>query len=167
MAIESNAIRRLAAMEIQVWQSRAPKPVEAADAPSESVAPGDAVPVGDSSTEAVVEKPRSRPARIRLEAGSGCWLLVVDDADRARHAALIEDIRAVLGTGDCRFGTWSESADAGVAAADGEAHGIRHALVFGGEDGPGVIQGGPLDRLASSGEARRALWRQLQPVLGR
>lgn len=163
--IEPRAIRRLEAMEIQVWRARAPKPVDAVELGPETSSPADAGRAAHPPSGIVPEPARPRPDRIRLEAGSGRWLLVVDDADRARHATLIEDIRATLGAGDCRFGTWSDSPEAGVAVADWEAHGIVHALVFGGQAGPGFVQGGELDRLAASGEARRALWRRLQPLL--
>lgn len=106
--------------------------------------------------------------RIRLEAGSGRWLLVVDDAERARHATLLEDIRAALGTSDCRFGTWSDSPESGVAVTDWAAHGIHHALVFGdGEGADGrLVDAGTLDALVVSGDARRALWLRLKSLLG-
>lgn len=159
MTIDPRAIRTLAAMDIPVWLARAPKHAGAGD--SRPATPG---PDEDDS-ESFRERSPSRPERIRLEAGSGRWLLVVDDADRARHATLIEDVRATLGTDDCRFGTWSDSPEAGVAVEDWEAHGIRHALVFGGQVGPGFVQGGDLATLASSGDARRALWRRLRPLM--
>ena len=161
--IDARAIRMLEAMDIPVWCSRAPKHAGPAAARPAAVAPAESLPAGERSIDASPGEPRV--ARIRLEAGSGRWLLVVDDADRARHATLIEDIRATLGTGDCRFGTWSDSPDAGVAAEDWGAHGIRHALVFGGGAGAGFVQCGELARLTASGEARRMLWRQLQPLL--
>jgi len=160
MTIDARAIRRLEAMDIPVWLARAPRDPGAGDAPSRPPAP-----VEDFPTDASARGSDSRPGRVRLEAGSGRWLLVVDDVERARHANLIEDIRAALGTGDCRFGTWSDSPEAGVAIEDWEAHGIRHALVFGGQAGPGFVQGGDLATLASSGEARRTLWRRLRPLL--
>lgn len=104
--------------------------------------------------------------RIRLEAGTGRWLLVVDDAERARHATLLEDIRATLGTRECRFGTWSDSPESGVAMTDWEAHGIGHALVFAeGESAQHLVHAGALDTLAVSGDARRALWQRLKPLL--
>lgn len=161
--IEASAIRRLEAMDVPVWCLRAPRSAGAADARPAAATPVESVPVEEHSVDASPGGPRV--VRIRLEAGSGRWLLVVDDADRARHATLIEDIRATLGTGDCRFGTWSDSPEAGVAAEDWDAHGIRHALVFGGEVGPGFVNGGELDRLTRSSEARRALWRRLQSRL--
>jgi len=163
--IDPRAIRRLEAMDIQVWRARVPKQPGAGELRSHDVAPADAAPVADPSTPAASERAPARPVRIRLEAGSGRWLLVVDDADRARHATLLEDIRATLGAGDCRFGTWSDSPEAGVAVEDWEAHGIRHALVFRDEAGAAFVQGGELGRLTESGEARRALWRRLQPLL--
>src|SRR6056297_214635 len=158
--IDAQAIRRLAAMDIPVWRARTPRHAGADRAEAAAVSP-----VADPSTEALSGEARRRPGRIRLEAGSGRWLLVVDDADRARHATLLEDIRATLGAGDCRFGTWSDSPEAGVAVEDWEAHGIRHALVFRDEAGAAFVQGGELGRLTESGEARRALWRRLQPLL--
>ena len=165
MTIEPGAIRRLAAMDIQVWRARSPEHAEIAQTPPAAETSAEAGPVKDFSVDAYPGKSRLQTGRIRLEAGSGCWLLVVDDADRARHAKLIEDIRAALGTDDCRFGTWSDSAEAGLAVEDWEAHGIRHALVFGGQVGPGFVQAGELDELKTSGEARRALWRRLQSLL--
>jgi len=163
MVIEARAIRRLEAMDIPVWCSRTPKHAGTDVARPAATDSPESVPAAGRSVDASPIEPRG--ARIRLEAGSGRWLLVVDDADRARHATLIEDIRAALGTGDCRFGTWSDSPDAGVAVEDWGAHGIRHALVFGGDAGAGFVQGGDLARLTASGEARRMLWRQLQPLL--
>lgn len=157
--IDARAIRRLAAMDIPVWRARASRQARS------DMSDASAEPLEDRPTEALPGEARQRPGRIRLEAGSGRWLLVVDDADRARHAGLIEDVRATLGPGDCRFGTWSDSAEAGIGAEDWNAHGILHAVVFSDQAAPGFVQGGQLDRLASSGEARRALWRRLQPLL--
>lgn len=172
--IDARAIRRLALMDIQVWRFRVPK-----DAAGGKARRGQHSHQGAGVAATPSAKSPSRSRRIRLEAGSGRWLLVVDDADRARHAKLIEDIRATLGPDECRFGTWSDSAEAGVAPEDWQAHGIRHALVFGGEsdghdgiDGrregdacSAFVQGGQLQKLATSGHARRALWRQLEPLL--
>jgi len=172
--IDARAIRRLAAMDIQVWRTRVPRHAD-----------GGTTRSSEYTTEAASEaasstgRPPLRSRRIRLEAGSGPWLLVVDDADRARHAKLIEDIRTTLGPDECRFGTWSDSAEAGVAPEDWQGHGIRHTLVFVGDgDGhnggdehcgndvrPALISGGELQRLATSGQARRALWRRIQPLL--
>lgn len=162
--IDLRAIRRLEAMDIQVWQTREPRQTRADELRADRAAP-----VENHCAQAACDS--SRPsARIRLEAGSGRWLLVIDDADRARHATLIEDIRATLGIGDCRFGTWSDSVEAGVAVEDWDAHGIRRALIFGGEPdrrgtGPRLVHGGDLERLATSGQARRALWGRLKPLL--
>ena len=172
--IEARAIRRLAAMDIQVWHTRVPKRADGEKRQSPESTLEGAGAAGSAS-----EKSSLPSRRIRLEAGSGRWLLVVDDADRARHAKLIEDIRATLGPNECRFGTWSDSAEAGVAAEDWPAHGIRYALVFSGhgdghnggaehsgnDDRTALISGGELQWLATSGQARRALWRRLQPLL--
>lgn len=143
MVIDGGAIRRLQAMDIEVWRLRA----------RDAGAPATGAPA----------------RRIRMEAGSGCWLLVVDDAERDRHAVLLEDIRATLGANECRFGTWSDSPDAGIGLADFEARGIRHALVFdgGGDRRDGLVHAAPLEELGTSGQARRALWQLLSPLLER
>ncbi|MFO7762641.1 MAG: hypothetical protein R6V61_02780 [Wenzhouxiangellaceae bacterium] len=142
--IDARAIGRLQAMDVPVWRLRGRK----APAPEPA-------------------EPEAASRRIRLEAGSGRWLLVVEDTERDRHAALLEDIRAALGTSDCRFGTWSDSPDAGIAFADCRGHGIGHVLVF--EDGvaprDGLVHAGPLDRLGASPQARRALWQRLRSLL--
>lgn len=151
--IDARSIHRLQAMDVEVWRLRGRRQssVESAGSAEPQAGPGAQRPAG----------------RIRLEAGSGRWLLVVDDAERARHAALLEDLGATLGTGDCRFGTWSDSPESGIAISDLDAHGIRHALVFGAGDDlqQQLLHVGAVDRLASSGEARRALWQRIKPLL--
>lgn len=167
--IDAPAIRRLAAMEIPVWRARVrDRFASETPRPAEDSAEGPR----DAAT-APAEKLSRRFRRIRLEAGSGRWLLVIDEADRARYSPLIEDVRATLGVDDCRFGTWSDSAEAGVAPEDWQAHDIRHVLVFdrrgeGPESAnaaPALVACGELQRLASSGQARRALWQRLRPLL--
>jgi len=159
--IDAGAVRRLAAMEIPVWRARVREPVAHEQ-------PG---PAGESPREAGAPPPAAElpqdSRRIRLEAGSGRWLLVVDDADRARYSLLIEDIRATLGVDDCRFGTWSDSPESGVGVSDWQAHGIRCALVFerGEPAHDGFLHVGTLEGLAASGAARKALWQQLKPLL--
>lgn len=167
MAIDARAVHRLEAMDIQVWHVRGPRPGDDGEL---NAPPPDAVYAGSGENASAERNQCETPPaarRIRLEAGSGRWLLVVADADRARHATLIEDIRAALGADECRFGTWSDSPESGVAAEDWAGHGIRHVLVFsdGSLPGPGFVQCGAPDRLASSGEARRALWVRLRPLL--
>lgn len=144
--IDARAVHRLQAMDVQVWRLRGRR---------------------QSAVESAAQPGAERhTGRIRLEAGSGRWLLVIDDAERARHAALLEDVGATLDTGECRFGTWSDSPDSGIAISDLEAHGIRQALVFGeGDDLQQLLHVGALDRLASSGAARRALWLRIKPLL--
>jgi len=144
--IDPASLRRLEAMDIQLWQVR-----------------GRTVP---TSAESTLEVP-PRSGRIRLEAGSGRWLLVVDDIERAQHAVLLEDIRATLGTGECRFGTWSDSPESGVAVSDWHAHGIGNALVFaeGPDEAGQLLYAGRLETLATSGQARKALWHKLKPLL--
>ena len=167
--IDARALRRLAAMDIQTWRVRARKP-----AVGERSRPAGVSPEGPrAATAAPAEQLPQGARRIRLEAGSGRWLLVIDDAHRARFTLLIEDMRGTLGVDNCRFGTWSDSAEAGVAPEDWQAHGIRHALVFSGHGeghnsgnaGPAFVPCGELQRLATSGQARRALWQQLKSLL--
>lgn len=155
-------------MDIQVWRARVRKP--AADQRSRYT--GEPLAQAPADVGTAFEKAPHCARRIRLEAGSGRWLLVIDDAERARYARLIEDIRATLGLDECRFGTWSDSAEAGVGPEDWQAHGIRHVLVFGPcEEGyesgnvPTFVPAGELHRLAGSGQAKRALWQRLRPYL--
>lgn len=168
MAIDPHSMDRLESMGIQVWRARATKHADAGRQAGQAQLATHSDDAESANKPAAASSPgpsRSRLDRIRLEAGSGRWLLVIDDADRAGHARLIEDIRAVLGTEDCRFGTWSDSPEAGVAVEDWDAHGIGHALVFGGQSAAGFVQAGELAALSASGQARRALWQQLQPLL--
>jgi len=123
------------------------------------------VAVWESRRRAAESEPL--PPRVRLEAGSGRWLLVVDADERARHRLLLTDIRALLGSAQCRFGTWSDTADAGVAAADWGEHGIAKVLAFGVTDmrHPMLIRAPALDALAREGVQRRRLWQLLRPEL--
>lgn len=164
--IDPGVIRHLAAMDIQVWRIRRPSRAAGTRAASSDVGAAGSCGSGAGSDAGSATR-AAASGRIRLEAGSGRWLLVVDDAERARHASLLEDIRAALGPRNCRFGTWSDSSEAGVAVDEWAAHGIRHALVFGTAPASGFISGAPLAQLASSGDARRALWRKLQSALER
>jgi len=134
------SLRRLDAMGVPVWRLRRPRPAAGA----------------------------SRAGRIRLEAGSGRWLLVVDEIERAEHERLLGDLVATLGAAECRFGTWSDSPDSGVGPEDWAAHGIEHVLVAGAPDAApdGCIRAPALAELAASGRARRALWSHLREVLG-
>lgn len=137
--MRADAIRKLEAMGVPVWQQRRPRPAA----------------------------PSSRTGRIRLEAGSGRWLLVVDEIERAEHEALLGDVVAALGAPDCRFGTWSDSPDSGVGPEDWAAHGIEHVVVAGAwRDAPeGCIRVESLDELAASARARRDFWGALRARL--
>jgi len=150
--LAAESLRRLEAIGVQVWQRR--------DA--------QAGPRGESEASAGASE-RREPPRIRLEAGHGRWLLVVDPADREPHARLLADIQAVPGAAACRFASWSRGGDSGVAADEVDQHGIEHLVTF----GPvamaattGMIAAPPLDALATSAEAKRALWRSLRERLG-
>ena len=111
----------------------------------------------------------SRSGRIRLEAGSGRWLLVVDEVERARYDTFLGDLMATLGPAECRFGTWSDSPDSGVGPEDWIAHGIEHVLVAGAHPGaPADCVGvASLAELSSSASERRRLWARLRERLGR
>ncbi|MGK7296428.1 MAG: hypothetical protein ACNS61_11485 [Candidatus Wenzhouxiangella sp. M2_3B_020] len=149
--MDARSLRRLEAMDIGVWQRRRSRPSEPATE-NEPTSPAGA---------------RRRTPRIRLEAGGGPWLLVVEDVDRSRHERLLGDIIAVFGAQRCRFGSWSDSPESGVAVAEWSAHGIRGALVFEDrEDLPdGCIAAGALEELARAGSARRRLWGRLRTLL--
>lgn len=105
--------------------------------------------------------------RIRLEAGTGAWLLIVEDAHDHSHQLLLDDIRASIGPAECRFGRWSDSPDAGVGADQWVDHGIEHVLVLGqaGVEHPQVINGGSLAELSESSAARKRLWQRMKQVM--
>ncbi len=107
--------------------------------------------------------------RIRLASGHGDWLLVTPDPGDGRHHRLIADITATIGIDRCRFGHWSDSAEAGVSLAELVQRGIEHVLVLGSSPtpigDPRVAQAPALDELAESGVARRRLWAVLKPYL--
>ena len=86
-------------MEIGAWQRRRAR----ASGP-------DAEPEADRPSEAIPRIPR-----IRLEAGGGEWLVVVEDIDRSRYERMLGDIIGVLGAERCRYGSWSDSQESGVA----------------------------------------------------
>jgi len=137
-------------MDIDVWQLRA----RADDAACDPALPEAATPDGAGP-------------RVRLEAGSGSWLLIADERARERYRVVLGDLRALLGDERVRFGRWSDSPEAGVAAGEWAAHGIRHALAFDPPPGPveALIGVACLDELEGSAEARRALWQALRPLL--
>lgn len=141
---EAGRVAKLEAMGIDVWRLRGRSAAPDRGAGGRATAP-----------------------RVRLEAGGGAWLLVVDDASRARFETLINDVCALLGNDRCRFGTWSDSAQSGVAAEEWDAHGIVAAVVFGPAKAlpAGFVSAGPLQELAESPAARRSLWQRLRPLL--
>jgi hypothetical protein len=106
-------------------------------------------------------------ARIRLESGTGAWLIVADEAERASYRVLLDDLRAVLGPSECRFGKWSDTPEAGIGPDDWQAHGIRHVLAFG--DAPAaageLLRAAALADLLERADARKALWALLRPRL--
>lgn len=113
------------------------------------------------------ETDAARTARIRLESGTGAWLIVADEAERATYRVLLDDLRAVLGPAECRFGKWSDTPEAGIAPDDWQAHGIRHVLAFG--DTPAaageLLRADALPELLDRADARKSLWALLQPRL--
>jgi len=113
------------------------------------------------------ESSASGPTRIRLESGTGEWLIVADEAERAAYRVLLDDLRAVLGPAACRFGKWSDTPEAGIGPDDWQDHGIGQVLVFG--DVPAkageLLRAEALSVLAESAKARRALWALLRPRL--
>lgn len=108
-------------------------------------------------------------ARVRLSAGDGAWLLVQRRPWDGQHAGLLADIQALLRPDRCRFGQWADSREAGLAISELAGRGIRQVLAFGppptGAERTQIILVPPLDELASSSKARRALWQALRPRL--
>lgn len=150
--------RRLAALGIDVWVRRGPRDTDVRDA----AGPADADRTDGPTSTAAAPGPR-----IRLGSGRGRWLLVLDEAGQPQHEPLIDDLRALLGAEQVRFGRWSDSAESGVSAQDWAERGIDWVLDFGGRpvEHPAVLHLPTLDELMRSGDARRALWQALRPLL--
>lgn len=145
------SLARLQAIGIEVWLRR------------------DATPAGAAAALTASSATDQAAARIRLESGSGRWLLVADEAERVAHRRLLDDLRALLDPAECRFGKWSDSPEAGAGPDDWAAHGIEHVLAFGAvpASARGVVLEAPeLKRLESDADARRTLWALLRPHLG-
>jgi len=136
---------RLAEMGVDVWVRRDPQ--------------GSA----DGQADQVHE------ARVRLSAGDGAWLLVQRRPWDGQHAGLLADIQAVIRPERCCFGQWADSREAGLAISGLVGRGIAQVLAFGppppGAERSEIILVPPLDELASSSKARRALWQALRPRL--
>lgn len=175
MSNDAQRLRRLGELGIEVWQRRQRAPAaadegnetqELAPNPSPSVAPVDAPP---PSARQPAPPSASASPRIRLAPGRGRWLLLGEGTDRPDVRALLDDLRGLLGPGDCRFGQWSDSAESGVAAEDWPERGIDWVLDFG---GPGaadarVIGLPSLLELVQSPDARKQLWQTLRPLVAR
>ncbi|MFU8878143.1 MAG: hypothetical protein ACNA7E_08370 [Wenzhouxiangellaceae bacterium] len=110
-------------------------------------------------------------ARIRLEAGSGDWLLLADERERTRYSQLLADIRGTLGAERCRFGKWSDSSDSGVTLSDLIDAGVRGVVDFRAAaqapESEVLVPGGDLEQLSRSAEARHALWQHVRGLLER
>ncbi len=134
---------RLAAIGVQVWVRR------------------------DRSGRATVADPsvQSTAPRVRLAAGDGAWLLVQRRPWDGRHAELLADIQAAVRPGRCRFGQWADHAEAGLALSELGQRGVAHVIAFGPPPAAAecsmLILAPPLDELAVSAAARRALWQAL------
>lgn len=151
--------RRLTALGVDVWVERGSASAETS---------GNALGTESSPVSAGrIDRSDDSTPRIRLSSGRGRWLLVLDDAGRAENEAMIDDLRALLGADQVRFGRWSDSADSGVAADDWRERGIEWVLDFGGRpvEHPAVLNLPPLGELIRSGAARKALWQALRPLL--
>ncbi|MDX1625533.1 MAG: hypothetical protein R3323_03365 [Wenzhouxiangellaceae bacterium] len=157
--MRADSRRRLAAMGVDTWVRRG------AGAGTAETAP----PIGERSTESGREAgtpDRDGGPRVRLAPGDGRWLLVVDGAEADRHAALVDDVRGVLGTSQCRFARWADSDRSGVGLAELAGHGIQRVVSFTSDAVPAeVISAGPLSELARSPAARRELWSALRAHL--
>ncbi|MFN2332995.1 MAG: hypothetical protein ABR550_01030 [Wenzhouxiangellaceae bacterium] len=150
MVLEATSLRRLRAMEIDVWQHRDGRPGGYSDRHADA---------------AMVPTPR-----IRMEAGSGPWLLVLERGVADDQRTILDDLVATLGAAECRYGQWSDSADSGIALDECDQYGIRHVLAFGSapvSDTNRLLAVPGLDELVASGRARRQLWSQLRRTLER
>lgn len=156
MSMAQSSLRRLRGMGVEVWRLRRSGPART----------DDSVPEASDRVERV---PATGAIRIRLAPGRGRWLLVTDDQIPDAAQPLLDDLRAVLGTEQCRFGQWSDTADAGVAPDEWSERGITHVVAFGAPPGahPSIVEVPALAELAKSGQARRSLWLRLRPLLER
>ncbi len=159
--LSSTSHRRLEWLGISRWQLRSAQ--EAIPASSGPVEGRDV-----AGATASADTPSSGQAlSIRLASGAGDWLLVQQAPWRGDHAALMDDIRACLGTERCRFGQWARDSAAGEGPAELNQRGVRHILSFGPPPSPaswpGLIVAPALDELAGSAQARQDLWRLLAP----
>lgn len=143
---------RLAELGIDLWLLRGRARPGSVDQPADAAADSGSSP------------------RLRLASGDGDWLLVQDAPWDGRHARLLDDIQAAIGTARCRFGQWAHSDSAGVGVDQLESRGIRQVLAFGAVPGSGlpetVLVAPGLEQLATRAEARRRLWQLLAPRLG-
>lgn len=159
MRHESDSLRRLSAMGIQVWQRRSPMQSTGATPAFTPVQTAPEPGLGDTTG-----------VRIRLSSGDGDWLLVQRQPWRGQHDKLLADIRATLGAERCRFGQWSTDSAAGENAAELSERGVLHVLSFGPPprelDWPVLLVAPALDQLLTEAEAKRALWQLLAPKLG-
>lgn len=157
MSPDPDSLRRLAAMGIQVWQTRR-RPELAAAAPASEPQPA----MADGFDEQI-------GVRVRLASGDGEWLLVQRQPWRGQHESLLADIRATLGPERCRFGQWAADSAAGEGAAELTARGVRRILSFGPPprtvEWPGLLLAPTLDELATDAKARKALWQLIAPAL--
>lgn len=139
------SLRRLQAMDVAVWVRR-DRPLRKRE----------------------TARPRAEP-RIRLEAGSGDWVLLVEERGRTRHSSLLADIRGTLGAECCRFGKWSDSPDSGIALGELVAAGVKGVIDFRHEDQvqqhAALVAGGDLDDLSASAEARQRLWQRMRMLM--
>lgn len=139
---EAARLQRLRAMGIEVWVPRATAPAPAAG------------------------------LRVRLAAGDGDWLILTDQPLDGEYRRLMGDITACLGPDRCRFGQWTDGAEAGMDVAELGDAGIRHVLVLGSWPGasrdiaaPAVITAADLPSLYHDAAARHALWTALRGTL--
>ncbi len=148
---------RLATLGIDVWQLKSRADRQASASPARP--------------ETAEHHPHS--VRVRLASGQGDWLLLQDAPWDGRHAVLLDDIQALIGTARCRFGEWAHSESAGVAVNELGSRGVHHLLIFGtppadmDQDQDDLLVAPALDVLAHSGPAKRQLWQMLSARLMR
>lgn len=154
--LEATSRRRLQAMGIDVWQRRDRRPGLSCDRYGDEHA-------GHDADDAAAQSPR-----IRMEAGSGRWLLVLERGVTGDQRTILDDLVATLGAAECRYGQWSDSTDSGIGLDECHRYGIEHVLAFGAapaSDARRLTLAPGLDELVESGRARRQLWSRLRPAL--
>jgi len=147
----TDRVEKLQAMGIQVWVRR---DRQAAPSAPEEVR----MPLAD--------------LRVRLGAGTGDWLIITPEDRPAGSERMVTDLQSLIGSENCRFGQWTDHAQAGNTMEELSGQGIRYILALApcsglpGEGLPNLVGPADISGLMTDGEARKRLWHQLRELLG-